>query len=201
MNREFGAFVRIRNRPVRHLLNAVATRIGGGPWAFPPLPADGRILFRVRDRRDYPFLSNFYPAVIEIDGTGWATVEHYYQAQKSFDVRYRELVRRAESPGMAKRLGAASGSRRVVSKSWFALSGESPRSDWNAVKLNVMERAVHSKFDQHRRLALMLLATADWELIEDSPHDAFWGAADGCGMNHLGQILMRVRNRLRTTNS
>ena len=36
---------------------------------------------------EWAFLSNFYPAVVELDGARYASVEHAYQAAKVLDRR------------------------------------------------------------------------------------------------------------------
>ncbi len=169
--------------------------------AGPPLPADGRVLFYRRDRAAFGFLSNFHPAAVALDGEHWPTVEHYYQAQKSPDPGYRAAVRSAASPGQAKRLGAApDGPRRVSQRSWFRRHGRQPRADWDAVKVDVMRKAVRAKFAQHPTLAERLLATTPAELVEDSTTDAFWGVGvDGRGQNWLGRVLMEVRSELGET--
>jgi predicted NAD-dependent protein-ADP-ribosyltransferase YbiA (DUF1768 family) len=64
------------------------------------IPPDGRILYFARDRAAFGFLSHFYRSPIFLDGESWATVEHYYQAQKSSDLDYRNAIRAAVSPGM-----------------------------------------------------------------------------------------------------
>jgi N-glycosidase YbiA len=66
------------------------------------IPADNRILYFLRDRESFRFLSHFHPSPIELDGEVWPTVEHFYQAQKSDDPAYRQAIRAAASPGMAK---------------------------------------------------------------------------------------------------
>ncbi|MGO9132605.1 MAG: hypothetical protein ACLP8A_00955 [Methylovirgula sp.] len=74
--------------------------------AAPILPGDGRILYFARDREAFPFLSHFYAAPIQLDGVEWPSVEYYYQAQKCDRHAYREAIRTAKTPGMAKRLAA-----------------------------------------------------------------------------------------------
>ncbi len=60
------------------------------------------------------------------------------------------------------------------------------------------------QFTAHAGPRAMLLATAaggpggaPLELVEASPHDFFWGrGVDGSGCNHLGTLLMSVRQEL-----
>ena len=61
-----------------------------------------------------------------------------------------------------------------------------------------MRKAVWTKFNQHPRLATMLVETGDAEIVEHTENDAYWGdGGDGKGLNRLGQILMQVRAELR----
>jgi ribA/ribD-fused uncharacterized protein len=140
----------------------------------------------------YSFLSNFYPAKIEHQGIEYPTVEHYYMAMKSNDEQlingkyytvgdFREMMAKVESPGLAKKIG------RMVKL----------RSDWDTYKFEVMNWAVREKF-KDANLAQMLLDTGDQELVEGNFWgDVIWGVCDGKGQNHLGKILMQVRNELR----
>jgi ribA/ribD-fused uncharacterized protein len=162
------------------------------------VPADGRILFFRRDREVYGFLSHFHPAPIHLDGEDWATVEHYFQAQRSHDPAYRSAIRAAVSPGMAKRLGAPPDApRRVSQQSWFRKNAARPRPDWQDIELDVMRRADWAKFSQHPDLAQRLLATRQALIEEDAPYDLFWGTGiDGQGLNWAGRILMEIRDRL-----
>jgi ribA/ribD-fused uncharacterized protein len=160
---------------------------------------DGRILYFKRDRAIFGFLSHFEPARIVIDGDTWPTVEHYYQAQKSFDPSYRAAIRAAATPGEAKKLSARSAQKRLRAQtSWFAATGAEVRPDWSEVKLEIMRRADLAKFKQNRELAGRLLATGDAILVEDSPFDDFWGVGpDGTGLNWAGRLLMEIREILR----
>lgn len=162
------------------------------------IPDDNRILYFGRDREAFRFLSHFWPAPIELDGETWATVEHYYQAQKSDNWGYRQAIRAAVTPAQAKRLAAApDGPRRLAKSSWFRAHGKAPRPDWADVKLDIMRRADWAKFSQHGDLARLLLATANAQLIEDSPSDPFWGTGpNGDDANWAGRVLMEVRDRL-----
>eukprot|EP00208_Stichococcus_sp_RCC1054_P000168 CAMPEP_0206145818 /NCGR_PEP_ID=MMETSP1473-20131121/28590_1 /ASSEMBLY_ACC=CAM_ASM_001109 /TAXON_ID=1461547 /ORGANISM="Stichococcus sp, Strain RCC1054" /LENGTH=650 /DNA_ID=CAMNT_0053542175 /DNA_START=146 /DNA_END=2099 /DNA_ORIENTATION=- len=162
----------------------------------------------------YGVLSNFTPHWVDMPTDSpsqqqagepqqlqrWPSVEHYYQAHKfasaaATDPAAASLVqaiRAASSPEEAAALG-----RRAEREQPHLLP-----PDWATVKLSVMLDAVRAKFAQHAGPRAMLLATASGklgplELVEDSPHDAFWGCgADGTGSNHLGRILTRVRSEL-----
>jgi ribA/ribD-fused uncharacterized protein len=132
---------------------------------------------------EFRFLSNFFPAPVEIVGKTWPTAEHAFQAMKTTDPRERELIALASSPGRAKRAG-----RKVT-----------VRPDWEEVKLGWMARIVHAKFEQNGELADRLLATGDATLIEGNNWgDKVWGQVDGEGENLLGRILMSVRQAIRT---
>ena len=131
---------------------------------------------------EYRFLSNFSPSEVTLDGETYPTVEHAFQAAKTFDLEEREQVRRAPTPAAAKKLG-----RRVTL-----------RRDWQTVKIGIMKDLVREKF-QKPELAEKLLATGDDVLIEENWwNDQFWGVSKGRGKNHLGRILMEVRTELRT---
>ena len=135
-------------------------------------------------RNVYFFLSNFYPSPVYYDGSKYSTVEHAYQAAKTTDQHARVGIRNLPNPGDAKRMG-----RRVVC-----------RLDWNEVKLDVMYDLVKQKFSSDEVLQARLLATYDTELIEGNYwHDTFWGVdlRTGKGENHLGKILMWVREELK----
>jgi ribA/ribD-fused uncharacterized protein len=70
--------------------------------------------------------------------------------------------------------------------------------DWEQVKTEVMREAVLKKFLTHPDIREILLSTGDKLLVEDSPNDYFWGCGENkTGQNHLGQILMSVREELR----
>ena len=128
--------------------------------------------------------SNFAPFPIEIDGAGWPTVEHYYQAQKFADAALQEKIRTAAKPVIAKNLSVK--------------YRHKAHHDWPEVKDVVMERAVRAKFAQHAGLRDLLLTTGDETLEEAAPTDYYWGVGrEGTGQNRLGLLLMRIRAELR----
>ena len=132
--------------------------------------------------------SNFAPFGIALDDAWWPTVENYYQAQKFADPALRNGIRKAEKPPIAKNL---------AEKNKTAI-----RPNWDAVKDEVMYRAVRRKFVQHSELKAMLLATGDEEIVESAPTDTYWGVGrDGTGLNKLGKIIARIRQELRAGGS
>jgi len=139
-----------------------------------------RILFYSSSRR-YSEFSNFYRSPIKLDGYVWPTVEHYYQAQKTTDIKDQDRIRSAETPGKAKRLG-----RNIHI-----------REDWEDIKVDVMRRAIRAKFTQYKDLRDLLLSTNDASLHENSPHDMFWGVH---GKDMLGKILMELRGEIKDGN-
>jgi ribA/ribD-fused uncharacterized protein len=129
--------------------------------------------------------SNFAPFGIDLDGNRWPTTEHYYQAQKSTDAKLQQDIRQAGKP--------------IIAKSLAQKYKAAIRPDWDAVKDDVMYRAVRRKFELHPALRDLLLATGDEEIVETAPTDYYWGVGrDGTGQNRLGKIIERIRAELRT---
>ena len=129
--------------------------------------------------------SNFAPFGIDLDGAWWPTVENYYQAQKFTDAGLQQSIRDAAQPIIAKSL--ADKNKAVI------------RPDWEAIKEDVMHRAVRRKFELHPALRAMLLATGEEEIAEANPADSYWGVGrDGTGLNKLGKIMARIRAELQT---
>jgi ribA/ribD-fused uncharacterized protein len=127
--------------------------------------------------------SNFAPFPIELDGLRWPTTEHYYQAQKFNDAELQQKIRKADKPIVAKKL--AEKHRAKI------------RPDWDAVKDDVMYRAVRRKFELHPALRDLLLATGQEDIVEAAPTDYYWGVGrEGTGQNKLGKIIERIRAEL-----
>ncbi len=142
------------------------------------------IYFYSIQEQPYGVFSNFAAHPFELDGLRRPTTEHYFQAQKFAGTPHTEQIRRAHSPKEAARMGRER-SRPL-------------RADWEAVKDDVMRRAVLRKFEQYPQLQALLLGTDDAPLIENTTGDYYWGCgSDGSGKNMLGLILMEVRAILR----
>ena len=117
---------------------------------------------------------------------GYPSVEHAFQAAKSLDNEVRKGFQVCPTAADAKYFG-----RHVKL-----------RSDWDEVKIRVMKDLVKDKFVRNfsfgSDMKQMLLDTGDSYLEEGNNHgDTFWGTVNGRGKNHLGKILMEVRDELR----
>ena len=63
-----------------------------------------------------------------------------------------------------------------------------------------MNWAIREKF-KDINLSELLIGTEDVELVESNNwNDTFWGVCNGKGKNHLGKILMEVREELKFKN-
>ena len=130
-------------------------------------------------RGEYAYLSNMYEAPFTWDGRSYRNSEAAFQSAKNLDPAERD--RFSSLAGVtAKRAG-----RKVKL-----------REDWETVKLGVMEEILRAKYSQNPELLRRLADTGDLELTEGNRwHDTYWGgdAVSGKGENHLGRILMRLR--------
>ncbi len=123
----------------------------------------------------HSFLSNFYKH-------GNWTVEHHFQAAKTDDPVWAARILNAPTPNAAKKLGR-----------------KAPmRPTWDQEKVAVMLALLRVKF-LWPDLAAALVATGDATLVEGNWWgDTFWGVCNGVGENHLGRLLMQVREELRS---
>jgi len=135
----------------------------------------------------YGCFSNFSLHPIQLEGTYWQTVEHYYQAQKFVGTENQgliQVIRDAPTPMEAAKLGRD----RTLKL----------RPDWDQVKPQVMWQGVLTKFLTHTDIQAILLDTGEELIVEDSPTDYYWGCGqDKTGQNQLGKTLMNVRKEIR----
>lgn len=129
----------------------------------------------------YRFLSNFYQCSVPYAGLIYPSSEHAYVAAKTLDLALREAIRDISAPAAVKKYG------RILPL----------RPNWDNLKFGIMYDIVMSKFTTEP-LRSMLIATGGAELIEGNTWgDRYWGVCRGVGENRLGQLLMRVRDRLK----
>ncbi len=147
-------------------------------------------------------LSNFSPSVFHLNGTTFASCEHYYQYTKVVKLgdvsAAAEMLAEPDGPAIAKRLGDK--------VEMHARANKTPAQQaWIQERDGVMLEGLLAKFSQNPHLVTFLLDTGDTVLGEASPNDTHWGtgvplkAEDACnqstwkGSNRPGVILRRVR--------
>lgn len=147
----------------------------------------------------YRFLSNFWPAEVDLEGEIYPTVEHAYQAAKvpyaaTYQVyltnwgygerRWRERIRKVGSASQARRIGK--------------LASLPVRSYWEVSRMSVMRVLLKQKFAPGRPERAQLLETGDALLVEGNTWgDTFWGICGDEGENWLGRLLMEIREGVR----
>lgn len=134
---------------------------------------------------EYRWLSNFWyitNPIVDKFAIPYYTNEHYYQACKSDQENVRLYISLLKSPGEAKKAGAK------ITK----------RANWHDVSLDVMREGLEQKFTKNNDLKQKLLDTGDAYLEETNTwKDFFYGVCNGIGENHLGKLLMQLREQLR----
>jgi ribA/ribD-fused uncharacterized protein len=127
----------------------------------------------------YSFLSNMYLCAVEYEGITYPSAEHAYQASKTRKLGVRCQISAMAHPWQAKKFGGT-----VMI-----------RAGWEKNRLDIMFQILEEKF-RSPNLRSALMATYPEELVEGNYWgDTFWGVFGGKGQNHLGQILMRVRQQ------
>ena len=131
-----------------------------------------------RGKYVYNWFSNFERDPIIIDGITYPSVENYYQGMKNGSLEKLKMFSKLK-PSQAKWLG-----KKIKL-----------RDDWNEVKFQVMEKALRIKFAPGTKWYTKLKAT-EGEIVEwNNWGDQVWGKTlNGVGENHLGKILMKIRD-------
>jgi ribA/ribD-fused uncharacterized protein len=141
----------------------------------------------IRQFKDkHAFLSNFHPAKVIYDNIEFPTVEHAYQYAKFNIDKIKEEIRSVETPKEAKQI--ASRYKNFIP------------ANFHRGKRSLMYTLCHEKFSTNDELQKQLLETHPSELVEGNYWgDTYWGVdlKTNCGANHLGKILMLVREELK----
>eukprot|EP00933_Yihiella_yeosuensis_P078893 TRINITY_DN9084_c1_g1_i1.p1 TRINITY_DN9084_c1_g1~~TRINITY_DN9084_c1_g1_i1.p1 ORF type:complete len:435 (-),score=75.88 TRINITY_DN9084_c1_g1_i1:508-1812(-) len=132
-----------------------------------------------RFRGEFFFLSNFYPcsSYVEYESDLYPTSEHAYQAAKIEDRELREPFTVFGSVGPNPMQAKSKGGKVKL------------RGGWANIRVKVMEAIVLSKFTRDEALMAKLVKTGNQTIVEGHTGDTFWGGK----VNHLGRILMKVR--------
>ncbi len=116
------------------------------------------------------------------EGISYPAVENFYQAMKTLDISSRQAIALMEP-----RKSKAAGRKLEV------------RPDWSEIKLKVMETGLRHKFQLGTKWGKQLLET-EGEIVEHNNWgDKFFGVdiESGKGFNHLGKLLMKIREDLK----
>lgn len=142
-------------------------------------------------------LSQWWESPFSVEGTWYATAEHWMMVQKALlfgDLPMVTAILKAETPLEAKKLG-----KRVAGFDEYR---------WRAEGYDLVAQGNFHKFSQNASLGNFLLGTGQKILVEASPHDTVWGIgleasstlaqnpATWMGENLLGFALMEVRDLL-----
>lgn len=167
--------------PAPVVVPQAAPAAAGAPWG-PHKP--NHIYFYDRNKPYYEF-TNFYSAPVNMPDGAWRTSEHYFQAQKY-----------PNNPALQERIRGAATPRQAFDITRDPANDRFKDPNWDTNKLQVMLNGVRAKFTQNPALRTALVNTGTAVLVEDAgANDPFWGAgADYRGGNHLGRILMHVRD-------
>jgi ribA/ribD-fused uncharacterized protein len=136
-------------------------------------------------RGEYSFLSNFYPVRITIKNNTFPSSEHAYQSFKNDSLEWIKQCTEIEDPSKIKKLSQS-----------ITLN-----KNWDSIKLHVMDIVLRAKFSIPEMEA-KLIDTGNQNIIEGNYwNDTFWGVClkqnPNCGENHLGRLLMKIREELK----
>lgn len=147
---------------------------------------------------DKSCFSQWYPSPFTVDGTVYATAEHWMMAKKAElfnDTEILKQILEAGKSAIAKELG-----RKI--KNFDPVK-------WSEASYRIVVEGNRYKFLQHEALKIFLLYTGNKIIVEASPTDAIWGIGlsqndkeamnpfTWKGTNLLGFALMEVRDILK----
>ena len=144
------------------------------------------------------FMSNMFEAPMQIEGTTFPTVEHYFQWSKAKQF--------GDAASQAKILKTASAkSVKAYGKKVTPFDAEV----WKEKAVQVMKAALKAKFMQHPDLLAKLRATGDRPIAEADPRGKYWGIGTSAdtskakdptrwpGQNMMGKLLTELRTELK----
>ncbi len=153
---------------------------------------DKSIVFR-KTKEKYGGLSNMASGYsINLNGYNILSSEALYQSLKYVDSEIQKKIIAEKSPMTAK----------MISKKYK----EYIRDDWDDIKIPVMKWCLRVKLiNNWAKFGYLLESTGDFDIVEDSYKDQFWGAkqvSDNLliGRNYLGRLLKMLREEYREVN-
>lgn len=132
--------------------------------------------------REFYCLDNFSAFKIMYEGVLFSTVEHAYQAYKFKDTApeiFDEIVQAYSA---------------VETKKIADRNKDKIASNWDEIKVDLMEKFLRAKLTQNPSIKEKLLQSKDCVICEDSDKDSFWGIGPNRdGQNQLGKLWMKLR--------
>ncbi|AUR93647.1 hypothetical protein NVP1188A_79 [Vibrio phage 1.188.A._10N.286.51.A6] len=135
---------------------------------------------------DDQWLSNFskLEAPLIHGGLKYSTVEHFYVAMKTLNLRDRKTIASCKYVSDAKILGR----------------DLTLRPNWDEQKERVMLAALRWKFSKYNPTLRQKLIDTGTQKLQEGNYwkDKYWGVylVDGEGKNRLGILLMQVRDEI-----
>ena len=161
-------------------------------------PEPEPVLFSGADesKGEYRDFSNLSNHVVEIDGTKYPSVEHYYQAMKATEFKDEDTLKKILKTKTSKAVKALGNKVKDFNE-----------EVWNSKRDEVMEKGVRAKFVQHPELRKKLQETGDKQIGFADARDLYWSIGTSVtqekakspskwrGQNKLGKILMDLRKK------
>lgn len=133
---------------------------------------------------EYGYLANYSPYGFIVDGVYYPTAEHYYQSEKFDDVKIKNQIIACSTPKEASMIGR----RRDLPR----------KKNFHDQKLFVMYQGVLEKFRQNPDIRSKLIESRNQEIREMTVKENYWGMGPLLdGENHMGKILMMVREQVK----
>jgi ribA/ribD-fused uncharacterized protein len=145
------------------------------------------------------YFSQWYPQAFDIDGVQYNCAEQYMMAMKAITFNDQEALTKIMASGDPS-----------LQKATGRLVKNFDPTVWNPVAKDYVYKANMAKFTANPKLFDYILSTGDREIVEASPTDKIWGIGMDTsdpdlldkskwrGTNWLGEVLMQVRNDLRS---
>lgn len=128
--------------------------------------------------------------VIKGDGRTYPSSEHIYQALKSENPHWHSIIYSMVRPENTK-TAAKHALKTLMANN---INTFLIRDDWHDIKLSIMEKLVQEKFKQNPELMEKLKLIPGPIQERNCWGDKYWGTVKGFGENHLGKILMLIRD-------
>ena len=130
------------------------------------------------------YLANYSNHGFTKNDVFYKTVEHYYQSEKFSDPEIKNKIINADTPKEASNIGRDRSNKRIP--------------NFKDIKEQVMFDGVLEKFRQNRDIAYKLIETRNKKIAEATIDEYYWGIGkDKSGKNVIGDILVRVRKRIK----